>query len=381
MAVDKKNPLIFVTGGHATPAVACINELRNSGFSNIVYIGQKKSILFDKNVSSEYRLITEKLGLPFKSIIAGKLSLFFDLNSLIWLLRLPVGFLHALYFHLRYRPKLVLTFGSHVGLPVVFWASFLRTPVIAHEQTVTLGKANRIIQNMATKVCYSWENSTYAEEYKSNPDKYTYTGNPIRKEIFEVKTDNLQFSDTSKKTIFITGGNQGAHSMNEFFFNHLEQIVQKYNVIHQTGSNTVYNDLEKAEELAKKLNINGIVYIPKPYIFVEEMAEAYNKAFVVIGRAGANTVTELLALQKKSILIPIPTTSGNEQFLNADFLSKLGLSIVINQTDLSKTDILKVLDQISYLDIKNHEDIKRLSEMHIGAEKRIVAIALELLEM
>jgi UDP-N-acetylglucosamine--N-acetylmuramyl-(pentapeptide) pyrophosphoryl-undecaprenol N-acetylglucosamine transferase len=377
--IQKQNYLIFITGGHATPAVACINELIERGHKNLIYIGQKKSILFDKNVSSEYRLITESLGLPFKSIIAGKLSLFFDFNSLIWLARMPIGFFHALYFHLRYRPKLVLTFGSHVGLPVVFWAKVFGTPVVAHEQTVTLGRANRYIQKMATKVCYSWSSTADNETYKSNPEKFIYTGNPIRKAIFDTKNDTYSFSNRSRKAIFITGGNQGAHTLNEYFFSKLKLISDTYNVIHQTGSNSVYNDFGKAEKLAEELNTNGVVYIPKPYVFVEQMAEAYSKSFVIISRAGANTVTELLALKKKAIYIPIPTASGNEQFLNADFVRQLGLAIVIDQNDLEKTDIMKILEEVQTLQIKE-KDIEQISAKHKDAEKEIINIVVDLLK-
>jgi UDP-N-acetylglucosamine--N-acetylmuramyl-(pentapeptide) pyrophosphoryl-undecaprenol N-acetylglucosamine transferase len=338
-----KNYRILITGGHATPAVACINELKNRGYQNFIYIGQKKSLLFDKNPSSEYKLITESIQIPFKSLIAGKFSLFFNINSLIWLLRLPIGFIQAFFYHLTLRPRIILTFGSHVGIPVVFWGWVFRTPIIVHEQTVTLGRSNKFIQRFATKVCYSWqkvpENHKEAKkkDFKKlvNTTKFFYTGNPI----LEVKTDVFRFADTKKPVIFVTGGNQGAHAINEFIFESIIELSKKYNIIHQTGSNTIYNDFQKAQSLASELNAKGIVYIPVNYIFVEEMAEAYQKSFVVISRAGANTVTELLALKKKSILIPIPTTSGNEQFIQAKFLEDWGLGIVLNQSELQKTDL------------------------------------------
>jgi UDP-N-acetylglucosamine--N-acetylmuramyl-(pentapeptide) pyrophosphoryl-undecaprenol N-acetylglucosamine transferase len=384
MAIESKEKkyMVFITGGHATPAVACINELRSRGYNNLIYIGQKKTILFDKNPSSEYKMIKERMGLNFKPIVTGKLSSFIDLNSFIWLARLPAGFVHAFYYHIRYRPRIVLTFGSFVGLPVAFWAWVFRTPIIAHEQTVTLGRANKIIQWFATKVCYSWQqliddgDKEKTEDIKSkveNP-KFIYTGNPIRKEIFNVKTDVFSFSDKTKKTVFVTGGNQGAHAINSYIFDSLSKIIDKYNVIHQTGSNTIYNDFEKAHSIAQEVNKNGITYIPVNYIFVEEMAEAYKKSFVIISRAGANTVTELLALKQKAILIPIPTTSGDEQFLNAELLRKLGLAIVVGQTDLERMEILKLLAEAETLVIKDEETVSMISAMHRDAEKRIVDI-------
>jgi len=379
----EKKYLIFITGGHATPAVACINELKKRGYNNLVYIGQKKSLLFDKNVSSEYRLITEKVLIPFKSLITGKISLFWHINSLIWLARLPVGFIQAFWWHITMRPRLVLTFGSHLGLPVVFWAWVFHTPVIAHEQTVTLGRANRIIQRLSTKICYSWQEIlTDNEEKKAVKDikskvantRFIYTGNPVRAELFTVKTDEFIFSDTKKKTIFVTGGNQGAHTLNEFIFNNLESITREYNVIHQTGSNSIYNDIGKAQEIASRLNKNSLVYIPMNYIFVEEMAEAYDKAFVVIARGGANTITELLTMKKKGILIPIPTSAGNEQFLNSQMLADLGLGLVLPQSDLDKIDLLEVLKKVERITITDHKMVDLVSSMHRDAEKRIIDI-------
>jgi UDP-N-acetylglucosamine--N-acetylmuramyl-(pentapeptide) pyrophosphoryl-undecaprenol N-acetylglucosamine transferase len=364
---------ILLTGGHATPAVACIEELRKRGFTNLIYIGQKKSLLFDKNVSSEYRLITEQVKIPFKPIIAGKFSLFKNFQSLIWILRLPIGFIQALYFQVRYQPKLVLTFGSHVGVPVVFWAWVFKTPIIAHEQTVTFGRANKFIQKYATKVCYSWPDSAYS----SNP-KFNLTGNPIRKDIIESKSDKFKFADENKKIILIMGGNQGSHAINEFIFTNLEKILEKYNVIHQTGANSIFNDFGKAEGFVATLNKNGQKYIPSTYLFAEELGEAYKKSSIVISRGGANAITELIAFEKKSIIIPIISSSGNEQFLNGKLLEELGLGVVLNQDKLSEMNILEVLDEAENLNIKNQSKIAEFSNLHKNAEKKIIDILVSL---
>lgn len=368
---------IFITGGHATPAIACIHELQSRGYTNLVFVGQKKSLLFDKNPSSEYRIITEKIHIPFYSIIAGKISLFWGIESLIWLLRLPIGFLQAFWWVLSKRPALILTFGSHVGVPVVFAAWLLRIPVVAHEQTVTIGRSNKTIQKYAKKVCFSWENSIQAS---SDPDKFIYTGNPIRKEILERKTDTFIFANPERKTIFITGGNQGAHAINEWIFNNLNQITKHYNVIHQTGSNSIYNDFERAQKLGYQLNDQGIVYIPQNYVFAEEMAEAYDRSDIIISRGGANTVTELLALKKRAIIIPLLTSSGNEQFLNGKLLEELGLAVVQKQDSLNEIPIMELIAQGMNLIITNEQEVARLSQTHQNAEKRIVDVVISLIE-
>jgi UDP-N-acetylglucosamine--N-acetylmuramyl-(pentapeptide) pyrophosphoryl-undecaprenol N-acetylglucosamine transferase len=366
--MESKKARIIVTGGHATPAIACIHELKKRGYSDIIYVGQKKSLLFDKNVSSEYRLITEQEKLSFKSIIAGKLSLFASFSSLVWILRLPIGFIQAFWWHMTLKPDVVLTFGSHVGVPVAYCAKLFKIPVVAHEQTVTLGRANAFIQRLATSVCYSWEASVAHIEDTS---KFVYTGNPIRQELLESNSNSFVFQDPSKKMLFITGGNQGAHTLNTFIFNSLNKLAEKFNIIHQTGSNSIYNDYQKGLDLAKDINVNGVSYIPVNYIFIDQMAEAYAKASIVIGRAGANTITELLALSKKALLIPIPTSSGNEQFLNAKLMEDLGLARIINQIELDSTDLIKVLDEILSLSITDLKKLKQISDSHKGAEVKI----------
>lgn len=389
---------IFITGGHATPAVACIHELQSRGLTDLIYIGQKKSILFDKNYSSEYKLITEKIQIPFKSIIAGKLSTYFTFSSFVWLLRFPIGFIQAFWWQITLRPSLVLTFGSHVGVPIVFWAWVFRTPIIAHEQTTSIGRANAFIQKLADKVCLSWPDSsvgmlasqlvnlsnssnlTSRQVDKRTNDKYMLTGNPIRKEILEKPEKPLfEFSDISKKTILITGGNQGAHSLNLWIFENLESLLSKYNVIHQTGSNTLFNDFEKAKELATKLNRENLSYIPKDYIFTEEWRSAIYFADFVISRAGANTLIELAILRKKSLLIPIPTTSGNEQFLNAKFIADLGLAIVLDQNSLEEVNLVERLEGLESLKVKENY-VEEFAKLHLGAEKRIVDLVEEIID-
>lgn len=360
--------LIFVTGGHTTPAIACIEELRARGYNNLMFIGQKKSLLFDKNPSAEYRLVTEQLKLPFLSIIAGKLSLFRNVEAIIWLLRFPIGFIQALYWQLRYRPKAVLTFGSHIGIPPAFWGKVFNIPVVAHEQTVTIGRAQAVIQRFASAICYSWESSDHRDS------RFQLTGNPIRKAILEPAQGHYQFADPSKPTLLVTGGNQGAHALNQKIFDDIEVITERYNVIHQTGSNTLFNDIVKARELAEKVNKSGVRYDPRAYLNASEMSEAYALSAVILSRAGANTVTELLALRKAALLVPIPTTSGNEQFLNGKLLEELGLGVVVSQRELEQSSIVPRLEQVATLQIKDEARVRSLSQLHLDAEKRVVDI-------
>lgn len=368
----------MITGGHSTPAVASIEELQKRGYKNISYVGQKKTILFDKNLSSEYKLITNKFfDIKFYNLITGKLSLFKDFSSFIWLMRLPIGFLHAFFIILVERPSVVLSFGGHVAVPIAFWAFIFRIPIIIHEQTTTIGKSNYFIQKLATKVCISWSPRIVSYDYeKLDKKKCLVTGNPIRKEIFVVKTKVFNFSDVNRKTILIMGGNQGSHFINEFLFKNIYFLIAKYNVIHQTGSNSVYNDYQKALKLSQKVNEHGVKYIPVDYIFVDQLAEAYSLSNLVICRSGANTIVELISLRKKAVLIPIITSSGDEQFKNAKIFEKTGLGKTILQSELNIELLLKYIEDLMSCNDNslNHKFLNKLINMHKNADVKIINV-------
>lgn len=370
---------ILVTGGHLTPAQACIEELIFRGYKNIVYVGQKRTILFDKNVSAEYKVINS-LNLKFINIIAGKYSRFLNFHALIWFLRIPIGFIQAFIILLLERPKLVLSFGSHVALPVVFWAKILSIPIVTHEQTVTIGLSNKIIQFFADKVCYSWENSEYNT---SNKDKYILTGNPVRKAIRESVNlvDDTIKNNNGNITILVTGGNQGAHVINQYIFDNIHTLIKKYRIIHLTGSNTIFNDYSKAKEIENAINksTNLPKYLAYDYVSVDDMINFYRQSDILITRAGANTIAEIIILRKKALVIPIKTTSGNEQFLNAKLLEKLGLGYTIHQDDLYRVDFDKLIDNLLQTRVDEGK-IQSISRLHLNAHKSIVKIVLEILE-
>lgn len=401
----KKNSCILVTGGHLTPALACIDELIDQGYKNILYIGQKKSILFDKNTSSEHKVFSNKSGVKFVGYHPGKLSKDLSLDSIIWILRIPFGFIETFFVFLKYNPSVVLTFGSHVGLPPTVIAKVFRKRIVAHEQTVVIGRSNELIYKFADKICISWESSIQKlVQNNIKQDKIVYTGNPVRKEIRQTayeskedkqlhgvvkgksntvltKTNQEQASfiyniNRNKKTIFITGGNQGSNVINEVIFKNLEKLLNKYNVIHQTGANSVYNNYEKAIKLKKKNiknNSEFANYFPYDYLTSKDMALAIKVSNLLISRAGANTLTELILLRKKAILVPIPNSSNNEQDLNAKMLEDMGLGKVIEQKNYVKlTDLTKVVEHFLedvHVETPNNEE---KFNIHFNAHKKII---------
>lgn len=329
--------LIF-TGGHHNSALAVAVFMRDTYGADIVWIGHRHTSLYDKNDSAEYKEVT-KAGIPFKNLIAGKLYKTLDLRQ--WV-RVPIGFVQAFWYVLRDRPHVIVSFGGYLAVPVVLAGFLLRVPSVTHEQTVVTGLANRLIGRFAQKVFLTWPQSL--KHFSSA--KAEVVGLPLRKEIFE-NSGTFDQKDSSLKTIYITAGKQGSHVINVAVVEVLEEILNKYKVIHQCGSTSQFNDFEwldgKRSSLPKHLQER---YILRQYIYRDEVGSAFSNAHIVVSRAGAHTVYELAALGIPAVLIPIPWVSHNEQYENAKILEQAGAGYILEQKDLSGASLLQAIDTL-----------------------------------
>lgn len=345
MNKPEKQISIVVTGGHQDPAVAVIEELKKRGNFRFFWIGHRYSLSGERTESVEFKTVT-RLGIPFYHLKTGKIY-----RSSLWeLWKLPLGFFQALYFLLLIRPRIVISFGGYLAAPVVLAAYLLMIPVVTHEQTVVFGWANRFIALFARRIFISWKNS--AKYFP--PRKTVLTGNPVRTEVFEERTKRFRFQN-SLPTVYVTGGKQGAHVINEAVRGALSQFLENYNLIHQTGSSARFQDYQKLSILKDQLpsKLRGR-YILQEYFGLEEIGAVYAAATVVVGRAGANTVTELAALEKPAILIPIPWVSRREQFLNAQILAERGAAIVLDEEQISSRILLQTLKSV-FANIKGYQ--------------------------
>jgi UDP-N-acetylglucosamine--N-acetylmuramyl-(pentapeptide) pyrophosphoryl-undecaprenol N-acetylglucosamine transferase len=147
---------IFITGGHITPAIAIIDTLTTRSDVQVVFIGRKYAMEQDKQASAEYELIAAK-QIRFLPITTGRLQRSFTGQTIPSLLKIPVGFVQSFIYCLRERPKLVVSFGGYIALPVAYAAWILRIPVITHEQTLVAGLANKLIALVARRVCVTFQ--------------------------------------------------------------------------------------------------------------------------------------------------------------------------------------------------------------------------------
>ncbi|MEP7104066.1 MAG: UDP-N-acetylglucosamine--N-acetylmuramyl-(pentapeptide) pyrophosphoryl-undecaprenol N-acetylglucosamine transferase [Candidatus Dojkabacteria bacterium] len=332
--MSKKDVLLLFTGGHVTPALAVISELKKRGYSNFLWTGHKFNQQGNTEVSAEFKLV-EEAGIKFINLTTGKLNRKWVLSnflpSIVSFLKIFVGFFQSLFIIMQYRPRAIISFGGYIAVPIVICAWIFRIKILTHEQTIVTGLANKIISRFANKICISWESSKIY--FPAN--KTILTGNPIRREIFRVEPSDLTKDlDPHKPTVYITGGNQGANEINKRVFDFLPNLLQECNIIHQTGNSSVTSDYRKALELKKGLKGElAIRYAPIDYVGSKEIGDVFNKADIVFARSGANTVSEIMALGKLAILMPIPWTSQDEQTKNAKLVEETGLGFIITQKD------------------------------------------------
>lgn len=312
---------IVLTGGgsagHVTPNIALLPSLWEAGYE-ITYMGSYDGI--------EKKLIGD-FDLPYKGISTGKFRRYFDLKNLTDPFRVIKGFSEARRFLKEYRPDVVFSKGGFVSVPVVRAAASLDIPCIIHESDMTPGLANKICIPAAEKVCCN-----FPETLKLLPeDKAVLTGSPIRAELAQGnKVAGLDMCGFNANTpvIMVIGGSQGAANVNKAVRNALPSLLGDFQIVHLCGKDKVDNLL---------LNTPGY----KQFEYVKaELKDLFAMADIVISRAGANAICELLALKKPNILIPLPASSSRgDQLLNARSFEAQGFSIVINEDDIT-TELL-----------------------------------------
>jgi len=334
---------VVITGGHLTPALAVAEELKKQGWE-IIFLGRKHSAEGVKTPSVESEIIP-KMGIPFYPLAAGRIQRRFTRWTIPAILRIPVGFFQALFYLRRLHPDVVLSFGGYVSAPVVFAAWLLGIPAVTHEQTTVKGLSTKFNSLFAQKIAVSWEANL--DDFPRQ--KVVFTGNPIRKDIFNFSKKIWQNLNFEKKLplVFITGGNQGSHTINMAVGEIIPQLVKAANVFHQCGHLNAFGDFEKLKKIRNKLPEKlKSRYLVKKYLNGEEMGTLLYKAELVVSRAGANTITELAALGKPCILIPLPWLYQNEQEKNARMLEKVGIAEVLLQKDLSGENLLEMIKKM-----------------------------------
>ena len=328
---------LVLCGGHLAPAQALIEHLKAKHDIKIIFFGRKFATEGTDNPSSEYQELT-KSGVTFVAITSGRLQRKFTKYTLPSLLKIPIGFLQSLYYLIKYRPNLIVSFGSYHSVPIIFGGWLLGIDSISHEQATIPGLSTKINSLFVKKIFLTWHESLkYLKSQKTE-----VIGNLTREAIFKKTPTDLKlkkFLQTANKLIYVTGGNQGSHFLNKIIFEILPKL-SNFKIIHQTGSTNFRGDLDKAKKIK---NAN---YLAIPYVDSQNIGAVLQKSDLVIGRSGANTVWDLATLKKPAILIPLPHSASGEQHKNAKILEIAGSAVVVPQDQASSQKIINLTNEI-----------------------------------
>ena len=330
------------TGGHLFPGVAIAREIcRRYPRSSILFVTGLKKMESD---------ILTRYGFFQKSIVIEGIKGRGWRKGIMVLLKLPFGFFQSLLIIKRFAPHLVLGMGGYSAGPVCLAARIMGVPSAIHEQNSFPGLTNRLLCRVVERVLISFEESR--EHFPGG--SLFLTGNPVREELLKEKKSRDRRN--KRFTILVVGGSQGARAINRAFvaaLGILQSRGRDPEVIHQTGE----RDYARVVEEYRQRELTGDV-LP----FIHDMEGAYDRADMVVSRAGATTVSELAALGKPSILIPYPYAANNHQEKNACMLVHVGGAEMMLQRDMSGQGLADLLGK--YMD-----DRRALEEMGKLARK------------
>jgi UDP-N-acetylglucosamine--N-acetylmuramyl-(pentapeptide) pyrophosphoryl-undecaprenol N-acetylglucosamine transferase len=347
------------TGGHVYPGIALAREFQRQTIgTEILFVGTEKGLEARVLPREGFQLGTIRVrGLIGKGWARG----------LSTLLRIPISCWDAARMISRFKPDLIIGSGGYASGPVILMAWLMRKKRVILEINLMPGFTNRFLSPLSDLVVVAWEGS---KAYLSGK-RIRLLGSPVRREL--IAAGSGPPSNTTKKTVVLLGGSQGAHALNIAMLeaiDHFGFFTDEIEIIHQTGR----EDYDSVREAYAKKGIRARVEL-----FIEDMGAVYRQATVLISRAGATTVAEITACGKPSILIPFPHAAGGHQELNARALEAEGAALMVLQEDLSGPLLAQLIIDL----LRDTEKLERMSQAsrRIGrpdAAEKIVEACLEL---
>ena len=312
------------TAGHVTPNLALIPRLLSDGWE-IHYIGAANS--------AEEALIGRVPQVAFHAVSVGKLRRYFDPKNFTDPFRVIKGVGQAAAILKKLKPNVVFSKGGFVAVPVVYGAKMNGIPVVTHESDMTPGLANKLCLPFCKVQCY-----TFPEAVKYARGKGVHTGTPIRPEILQgdAREGRRRFGfNDARPVLMVVGGSSGAQAINQAIWQSLPRLTENFQVLHLCGKGNLNDVYEGTSN-----------YVQLEYLN-EEMADAYACADVLISRAGANALCEILAARKPALLIPYPKgASRGDQLLNAESFRSRGFSHVLQQEDMTPDTLVQAVEAL-----------------------------------
>jgi UDP-N-acetylglucosamine--N-acetylmuramyl-(pentapeptide) pyrophosphoryl-undecaprenol N-acetylglucosamine transferase len=327
------------TAGHVTPNIALIQELKKEGW-DIAYIGSSSGL--------EQAMI-EDLNIPFYAVSSGKLRRYFSLKNMFDPFKIFWGIVQSFFLLHKLKPNVVFSKGGFVAFPVVVGAYLNRIPVVAHESDLSPGLANKLCFPFVNKICLTFD---AAKKYFKNQNKIIVTGTPIREQLFKgIPTKGLELCgfNNKKPCLLVIGGSLGAGSINKSVREALDSLTKEFQVIHICGKGKVDANLLCRKDYCQFEYVN------------EALADLFAASSIIVSRAGANSLYEILALGKPHVLIPLsPRVSRGDQIQNARYFQQMGISIVVNDDLLNAETLLNAVNEVVQNEASIEQKIKAL---------------------
>jgi UDP-N-acetylglucosamine--N-acetylmuramyl-(pentapeptide) pyrophosphoryl-undecaprenol N-acetylglucosamine transferase len=330
------------TGGHVVPIIAIVREIRR--------IYQKQDLEFfylgPKDEFGEVLLSNE--GIKIKNVLAGKIRRYSDWKSISQnfldiCFKIPVGIVQSFFYIFFIAPDIIFSKGGFGSIPPVIAGKILFVPVLLHESDVTPGMANKFISRFALEIFVSFPKTQYFPL-----KKMVLVGNPIRREILEGSAEeakNFFKLVSGKPVILILGGSQGAQRINDKILEILPDLLQDFEVIHQTGDRNFEQVQAEAKVMINNKDLENF-YHPFPFLKEPDLSKAYAVANLIVSRAGSGSIFEIAAVGKPAVLVPLPESAQNHQVENAYAFAEKGAGIVIEETNFTSHFFLQRLKQL-----------------------------------
>ena len=312
------------TAGHVSPHLGLIPRLKQTGYE-LHYIGRASGIEFD--------IIHEIDGVTYHPISAGKLRRYFSLTNFTDVFRVLRGIWQSYWLFKKLKPDVCFSKGGFVSIPVVIAAHMNHVPTVCHESDMTPGLANRIAARFADTVA-----TTFPECAACIGGKGVMTGTPLREDLFQGSREKglgLAGFDGQKPVLLVTGGSQGAQAINQALRGCLDRLLPEMDILHLCGKGNLDESLNDTTGYRQFEYLQG------------EWPDALAAADLVLSRAGANTLSELLSLKKPMLLIPYPlSASRGDQIKNAASFEKQGFARVLPQETMTPDTLLKAIQEL-----------------------------------
>ena len=338
------------TAGHIMPNIALLPELEKH-FKKIYYLGAKDSM--------EQRILKDYKNVEFIEIPTTKLIRKLTLKNLLVPFKLVKAISKTKKIIKKLNPDVIFCKGGFVSVPVAIAGKKLDIPVISHESDLSMGLANKIILKFANTFCTTFEDTAKISK------KCIATGTPIREQIFNGNKCKVlkEFTNFNKNKPFVLffGGSLGSKNINTLIEENIDKLLEKYNILHITGKNNA-NKLKKWGYFQKE--------------FASNIEDYFNLADIVVCRGGANSIFEILALNKPMLIIPLSKAeSRGDQIENAEYFKRHKFASVLREENMNIGSLTTKLDYILNNKVQIIENMKKANVKN--ANSQIVDIILK----